>query len=213
MPMSTERCRVMGRVVMKIYNLTERSSIYTSNVYLITGTWNTLEDVNALVDAGRDISILNVIPELPTGVGKQHVERVVITHNHYDHTSMIAEVKKAFSPKVYAYSEFVDGVDCIIEDGDMIRLGDRNFEVIHTPGHSSDSTCFYNMDDGVLFSGDTPLSVSAPYTTYENGFVTALEKLCRRDIRVIYPGHGKSLSGNCSDMLRQSLKYAGSSRR
>lgn len=191
---------------VKIYNLTEKSTVYTSNVYLITGTWNTMDDVNALVDAGRDLSILEMIFEIPTGVGKKQVEKVVITHNHYDHTSMLFNVKKVFSPKVYAYSRSIDGVDRILKDGDMIKLGDRNFEVIHMPGHSSDSICLFNRDEGVLFSGDAPLSVRTPEASYEDDYVKALERLCRRDVKVIYPGHGDPVTKGSNDMLRNSLR-------
>jgi len=191
---------------VKIYNLTEKSKIYTSNVYLVTGTWNTLDDVNALVDAGRDLSILEMIFDIPTGVGKKQVEKVVLTHNHYDHTTMLLNVKKVFGSKAYAYSTSIEGIDRILEDGDMIKLGDRGFEVIHTPGHSTDSICLYNRDDGVLFSGDTPLSVRTPDSTYEPDYIRALERLCRKSIHVIYPGHGAPVTERCSEMLRESLK-------
>ncbi|HRX47976.1 MAG TPA: MBL fold metallo-hydrolase [Spirochaetota bacterium] len=191
---------------VKIYNLTEKSKIYTSNVYLVTGSWNTLDDVNALVDAGRDLSILEMIFDLPTGVGKKQVEKVVITHNHYDHASMLSNVKKVFNPKVYAYSKALEGVDRVLKDGEMIKLGDRLFEVIHAPGHSSDSICLYNRDDGVLFSGDMPLSVRTADSKYEEGFVRTIERLCRKSIHVIYPGHGAPVTERCSEMLRESLK-------
>ena len=48
---------------MKIINLTEGSSIYTPNVYLVTGTWNALDDVNTLVDVGMDQAIVKRINE------------------------------------------------------------------------------------------------------------------------------------------------------
>jgi len=191
---------------VKIYNLTAKSKIYTSNVYLVTGTWNSLDDVNALVDVGRDLSILEMIFELPTGVGKKQVAAVVITHNHYDHTSMLSNVKKVFNPQVYACSERIVGLHRTLKDGEKIKLGDRLFEVIFSPGHSSDSICLFNRDDGVLFSGDTPLVVRDNKTSYEPGFVKALERLCRKDVRIIYPGHGEPVKERCNDLLRQSLK-------
>ncbi len=162
--------------------------------------------MNSLVDAGRDLSILEMIFDIPTGVGKKQVDKIVLTHNHYDHTTMLPNVKKVFNPRVYAYSKTIEGTDHLLKDGDMIKLGDRSFEVIHTPGHSTDSICLYNCDDGVLFSGDTPLSVRTPDSTYEEGFVKALERLCRKTIRVIYPGHGAPVTERCSEMLRESLK-------
>ncbi len=191
---------------VKIYNLTENSKVYTSNVYLITGTWNRIDDVNALIDVGRDLSILEMILEIPTGVGKKQVEKVVITHNHYDHTSMLPNVKKVFNSRVCAFSNSIAGVDRILRDGDMIKLGDRLFEVIHTPGHSSDSICLYNMDDGALFSGDTSLVIRNTESYYDDEFIRAVEKLCRRDVQIIYPGHGETIREKCNDKIRESLK-------
>ncbi|MBW1746511.1 MAG: MBL fold metallo-hydrolase, partial [Deltaproteobacteria bacterium] len=70
---------------MKIINLTNDSKIYTSNVYFLIGDWKGFDDVNALIDAGRDHSIIEKIKKLDTGVGKKKLEKVVLTHGHYDH--------------------------------------------------------------------------------------------------------------------------------
>jgi glyoxylase-like metal-dependent hydrolase (beta-lactamase superfamily II) len=190
---------------VKIYNLTEHSKVYTSNVYLVTGTWNTLDDVNTLVDVGRDLSILEMIFEISTGVGKKQVEKVVLTHNHYDHTSMLGNVKTVFNPRVYAWSKSLEGVDRILKDGETIRMGDRYFEVIHTPGHSSDSICLFCAEDGVLFVGDTPVIIRSTDSTYETDFIKAIERLCRREIKTIYFGHGEPMTEGCSIALRRSL--------
>ncbi|MEA1943993.1 MAG: MBL fold metallo-hydrolase, partial [Euryarchaeota archaeon] len=69
---------------MKVLNLTSDSKMYTSNVYLITGTWNAIDDLNTLVDVGRDPSVIEKINNASTGVGKKRVEQVVLTHSHYD---------------------------------------------------------------------------------------------------------------------------------
>jgi len=195
----------MDGVSVKIYNLTEHSKVYTSNVYLITGSWNSMKDVNALVDVGRDLSILEMILEMPTGVGKKQVEKVVLTHNHFDHTSMLGNVKTVFHPRVYAYSKSLEGVDRILKDGDTIILGDRYFEVIHTPGHSSDSICLFCAEDGVLFSGDSPVIIRSTDGRYEDDFIKAMEKLCRREVKSIYFGHGEPMLEGCSAALRRSL--------
>ena len=190
---------------MKIYNLTEHSTVYTSNVYLITGTWNAMDDINSLVDVGRDLSILEQIFEISTGVGKKQVEKVVLTHNHYDHTSMLGNVKTVFNPRVYAWSKSLEGVDRILKDGETIRMGDRYFEVIHTPGHSSDSICLFCAADGVLFVGDTPVIIRSTDSTYETDFIKAMERLCRREVKTIYFGHGEPMVEGCNIVLRRSL--------
>ncbi len=74
-------------------NLSAKSKIYTSNVYLLTGDWNCIQDVNTLVDVGRDPSVIDEIYQASTGVGKTKVEKVILTHNHYDHTSLLPQIK------------------------------------------------------------------------------------------------------------------------
>jgi len=118
---------------MKIINLTRDSTIYTSNVYFLLGDWKAVDDVNALIDVGRDPSIIRKIQDLDTGVGKKRVQKVVFTHGHYDHVSLLPAIKDEFNPEVYAFHSF-DGVNHVLRDGQTLRLADRRFEVIHTPG-------------------------------------------------------------------------------
>src|SRR4051812_5108962 len=98
-------------------------------------------------------------------------------------------------------SPSLEGVDTLLRDGDTVRMGDRVFEVIHAPGHSSDSICLYNEDEGVLFAGDSPLLIRSRDGSYEAGFQATLEKLCARDVRQIYFGHGPPLTECCNERL------------
>jgi len=190
---------------MKILNLKINSKIYTCNAYLITGTSNAIDDVNTMLDVGRDPAVMEIINTASTGVGKRRVEQVILTHSHYDHASLLPRISEIFKPVVYAFSQSLAGVDYRLKDGETLKAGDRIFEVIHTPGHSNDSICFYCEKEGVLFAGDTPV-ISAPADgSYEQGFLQALEKLCRRDIRSIYFGHGLPLHDNCNKRIRVSL--------
>jgi glyoxylase-like metal-dependent hydrolase (beta-lactamase superfamily II) len=193
---------------MRIVTLENSGEVYTSQVYLVLGDSSRLEDVNTLVDVGQDPAILASVARAPTGVGKWAVEQVVLTHNHYDHTALLPRVLEAFHPKVLAFSPNTDGVDCLLRDGDTIKMGDAYFEVIHTPGHSSDSICLYNRAEGVLFAGDTPVVNAAATGTYEPEFLAALDKVCARDVRVIYFGHGPPLTERCNERLRESQRMA-----
>ncbi len=198
---------------MKILNLTSDSKMYTSNVYLITGTWNAINDLNTLVDVGRDPSVIEKINNASTGVGKHRVEQVVLTHSHYDHASLLPQIKETFKPEVYAYSHSLEGVDHLLKDGDTLKLGDRIFEVIYTPGHSSDSICLYCEEERVLFAGDSAVIIQSAGGTYEEGFVHALEKICRRDVQSIYFGHGDPLLNNCGARVHDSLKIVREARK
>jgi len=191
---------------MKIFNLTKNSNTYTSNVYFVLGNSNAISDVNTLVDVGRDPSVIEKINKASTGVGKQRVEQVVLTHSHYDHASLLPQIRKMYNPKVYAYSTSLEGVDRLLRDGEMLKIGDEAFEVIYTPGHSNDSICLYCQSEGVLFAGDSNIIVQTAGGTYEQGFVDALIRLARKNVKVIYFGHGEPLQNNCNSRIRSSLE-------
>ncbi len=42
----------------------------------------------------------------------------------------------------------------LLDDGDVLELGDRVFAVVHTPGHTAGSACLFEEATGTLFSGD-----------------------------------------------------------
>jgi glyoxylase-like metal-dependent hydrolase (beta-lactamase superfamily II) len=191
---------------MRIVMLENSGQMYTSQAYLVLGSASRLGDVNTLVDVGQDPAILASVARAPTGVGKWPVEQVVLTHGHSDHCALLPRVREAFHPRVLAFSPSIDGVDGVLRDGDTIKMGDGYFEIIHTPGHSSDSICLYNEAEGVLFAGDSPVLITSPMETHEAGFLAALEKLCARDVRRIYFGHGAPLTERCNERLRESQR-------
>ena len=193
---------------MKIRNLSTRDLVYTSNVYLVTGTWNAIADKNTLVDVGRDPAILGDLMSASTGVGKKRVEQVILTHSHYDHVSLLPRIRELFSPAVYAASAFLPGVDVVLRGGEHLPFGDREYEVILSPGHSNDSVCLYCADDAVLFAGDTPLIIRNSDATYPPEFIHALETLCTRNVATIYFGHGPPLLAEGNAVLARSLLNA-----
>jgi len=189
---------------MKIINLTRDSNIYTSNVYFLLGDRKGMDDVNTLIDVGRDPSIIEKIKRLNTGAGKQRVEKVILTHGHYDHVDLLPAIKDEFHAKAYAFHLFA-GVNHLLTDGQTLKLADRCFEIIHTPGHTGDSICLYCEQDGVLFSGDTSLIISTTGGSYMEDFVEALKKVARREIRTIYPGHGEPITEDVKKLIYLSL--------
>ena len=80
--------------------------------------------------------------------------------------------------------------------------GFPDWQVLHTPGHSWDSTCFYHPASGSLLSGDTLLGsaklnkVVVP-SIYANATQTeaSLAMLRELHIKTVYPGHGSVISG------------------
>lgn len=192
---------------MKIINLFKESRIYTSNVYLVLGSWNAMPDVNTVVDVGCDPNMISELDEINTGVGKKRLDSVVLTHSHFDHISMLPEIKKNYDPHVYAYSPFLQLVDTKLMDGDKIKMGDAMFEVIHCPGHSIDSILLYCEQERVLFCGDVNLVLQNYSGTHDDNYINALSLLSQKDIDIIYPGHGPPIKYDCNSKIRNSLLW------
>lgn len=191
---------------MRVSRLEGDGFIYSSNVYLVRGDWNALEDRNTLVDVGQDPAILDRIEATATGLGKVKVEQVILTHSHFDHAALLPLIQERYAPVVMAFSPALPGVNRLLRDGDVVRMGDRDFEVIHVPVHSDDSICLYCWPEGVLFAGDTPLIVHDPGGCFDERLVVVLERLLARPPKVIYFGHGWPLHHDCAANLRSSLE-------
>jgi glyoxylase-like metal-dependent hydrolase (beta-lactamase superfamily II) len=172
----------------------------------VLGHWNTLEDVNTLIDVGRDPSIILRIISTHTGVGKKRIEQVILTHNHYDHTSLLPLIKEKFDPRIYAFSENIPGVDHLLKDGDKIQVGNSMVEVIHTPLHTTDSVCLYCEEDSILFSGDTPLLFNSTPVPDNEQFIESLKELAKRRIRIIYGGHGDPVRCKCNQRISEAIQ-------
>lgn len=190
---------------MRVLTMKAREDCYSCNVYLVLGDWNRLDDTNALVDVGRDPRLFDWLREASTGVGKKKVDAVVLTHSHYDHAALLGPVCDEFHPQVSAHAAALPEVTRVLRDGDRVTLGDQEFEVIAIHGHTADSICLHHAPSGTLFSGDAPLLIHSVGGQYEADFVAALERLCRLNIQIIYPGHGPAVFENCNARLRASL--------
>ena len=189
---------------MFVRNLTENSVVYTSNVYLVTGSDRKEDCRNTLIDVGRDPVILTVLMDLVHDK-KPLVEQVFLTHFHYDHVSMLPALIDRYHPDVYAFSDNLDGVTHIIRDGDVLTVGDQEAEVIHLGGHTYNSLCLYCREEKALFVGDNTLYIGTATNSFERQFVEAYQRICEYDIAVIYPGHGCPLTNDCNRLLKESL--------
>jgi hydroxyacylglutathione hydrolase len=138
---------------------------------------------------------------------------ILLTHSHWDHIYDVAACKNAFNVPVWVhsldrrnlevpgsdglpFSGSIEGVipDHLLEEGERFSLGDLQFIVIHTPGHTPGGICIYNDMLKVLFSGDTLFrgtmgSLSLP-TSQPELMWKSLEKLSQLPPEtVVYPGH------------------------
>lgn len=86
----------------------------------------------------------------------------------------------------------------IVADGDVIDLGNRQFEVIHTPGHSPGGIALWEKATGVLFSGDVhydgPLGEDL-YHSDPADYLASMKRLLEIPVRVVHAGHFPSFDG------------------
>ncbi len=86
----------------------------------------------------------------------------------------------------------------LLDGGERFAVGDRTWEVVHTPGHSPGHVCLWSAADRLLCSGDHLLQVILPPVTFERGFeadpmgsyLASLDRVAALEPELVLPGHG-----------------------
>lgn len=105
------------------------------------------------------------------------------------------EIFTALPPAPYlstAYAVKAAPATRVLHDGDRIDLGDRSFEVIHTPGHSPGGIALWEAASGVLFSGDIAYDGPLIEDTYHSNaadYHASMVRLYDLPVRVVHGGH------------------------
>ena len=119
-------------------------------------------------------------------IGENKVLGVLITHSHFDHIGALRNFLVKRSIKIFKKSNLIENKD--------YQIGDFNFEVIYTPGHSKDSVTFYFKEENIMFIGDFIFKESIGRTDLPGGndeeMKNSIQKLIayEDDIK-LYPGH------------------------
>ena len=145
---------------------------------------------------------------------------IVHTHAHFDHFLASGEIKKETGAPLYLHPNDQDlwrilevqcrmfGVpyvpapppDLEIQDGGHIVVGQFSGVVLHTPGHTPGSSCFYFEQQKILLSGDTLFRGGIGRTDLWGGDSRAIERSIREKIyilqenTIVVPGHGPESS-------------------
>lgn len=160
------------------------------SVYLLAGTESAL-----LIDAGTKIPGLH---KIAADICKKPV-RLVATHVHPDHTgSAINEwdeisINAADEVNRPMFMVGYEGKTHYLTDGEMIDLGNRQIEVIFTPGHTPGSTTFIDRERHYGFSGDAFGSGNLLITTNFSTIILSAQRMAyymeKYGIECLYPGH------------------------
>jgi len=143
---------------------------------------------------------------------------IYLTHCHADHIGAAAQLHKNYGGKILIHRNYEENLendeivlneyigadkiileaDSRIDDEDLLHIGNIEFKVIHTPGHTNCSTSLYCEEHKMIFSGDTIFRgawgrTDLPTSNFENIIKSISEKIMiLPEDTIIYPGHGKS---------------------
>lgn len=187
---------------MKIDNLTADTEDFTGNVWRLERDGETV-----LVDAGTGDS-WKAIREL------EKIDKVVITHSHYDHVDNLPKIVDKFDPEVYSFEPSNLPVDAEeLGEDEEIDLGGLRFRSIHTPGHRDDSICLYSSKEKILFTGDLIFREGGFGRTDLEGadrdlLIESIEKIAGLNVEEFYPGHDGAVTSEANQWIEKSLEEA-----
>ena len=174
-----------------------------------------------LIDSGLGVcdirSVIDALTDLPVTVVTTHVHWDHIgSHRSFDNIGVyeaekewlnghfplpLSAVRKNLAAKpcefpedfdIDRYEIFQGEPQFLLHDNDVIDLGNRTVQVIHTPGHSPGHCCFYEPERKYMYTGDLiyqgQLDAFYP-TTDPKLFYESVKKLQTFDIEKVLPGH------------------------
>ncbi|ASJ00328.1 MBL fold metallo-hydrolase [Thermococcus gorgonarius] len=209
---------------------------WDSNVYLVRDEREAL-----IVDTGTGVN-WHVYTGIWKREGYLNgIKRAIIfnTHEHFDHvggnkalkqwlesrsigvlfaaheiTAKTLEEGNDYVILAYSYGRKFEpqDVDLKLKDGDRLRIGSLEFELVHTPGHTAGSSCLY-LNDGetsIMFTGDTVFKGTVGRTDLPTGdgweLRESLERLSEFEVDFGLPGHGRYID-DWKENLREILGW------
>jgi glyoxylase-like metal-dependent hydrolase (beta-lactamase superfamily II) len=174
-----------------------------------------------LVDTGFPETIENLVFPLIQKKGRNldEITLVVNTHRDGDHIKgnpVLREHTDAVFAAHRLEADAIPEVDHLLEDGDTVKLGDRAFKVIHTPGHRPGAICLLEEKTRLLITDDVVCGTREDLIRMgKEPYIKSLEKLKTLDAETMIMSHpfqpaGKNIlkDKEINEMLRASIKLA-----
>jgi hydroxyacylglutathione hydrolase len=183
------------------------TDMFSSNCYIIGD-----KDEGVVIDPCADSSeILEAAEKLGL-----NIKYIILTHSHIDHICSVDDLRDKTGARVlvhkddaaalgdarfngsalFGLAKAFKSADMLLNDGDTIKAGNLELQIIHTPGHTPGGICIKVEEK--LFTGDTLFKMSIGRTDLGNGdyddiIASIKEKLMTLDDEtIVYPGHGSA---------------------
>jgi len=188
--------------------VTEEVEKIAEDLYLIkqpfnetfTGVTVVLGNYNiGLVDSGLETTPKDYIFPLLLKMRRKpkDVNYVVNTHRDGDHIWGNKVIKEEAQCKIAVHeldANAVGIVDLRLKDGETIKLGDRSFRVVHTPGHTPGSICLYDERNRTLITGDSIQGCGVEegnllIRTSKEEYIDSMKKLLNLHIAILVMDH------------------------
>lgn len=153
--------------------------------------------------------------EIVEALGGLNLVAIIATHGHIDHVGQVGYLKKMFNVPFYlssrdtflindelfpSFAAALEAEPCPSPDFDLdttdsLSVGNINFKLLKTPGHTPGSVCLYSKEEKFVIVGDTLFSGSVGRTDLPGGSSHQLENSLKKlmqlpDDTTVYCGHG-----------------------